>query len=223
MTNRKAFTLVELLVVIGIIAILAGLLLPAISQMHRSAQITGQKADFVTIANALDAYKADFGDYPRNDILTRFTTVPTTVPPVFAPIHLSLAAALMGPGPKVTQGPGGTGTAISQYEIGDGADPTEGLGSRAQTTNYPVTITTLMLTTSPASVTASALPPQLNSFIPGQTMGSITMSVGTVYEETVGFVIDSNNPTQLDLTSGAVFAGTPGHVASDKYVIKVPS
>jgi hypothetical protein len=49
------------------------------------------------------------------------------------------------------------------------------------------------------------------------------MSVGTVYEETVGFVIDPTNPTQLDLTSGPVFAGTPGHVASDKYVIKVPS
>ncbi len=80
MNNRKAFTLVELLVVIGIIAILAGLLLPAISQMHRSAQITGQKADFVTIANALDAYKADFGDYPRNDVLTRWNTGATADP-----------------------------------------------------------------------------------------------------------------------------------------------
>src|SRR5580704_5756026 len=120
MTNRKAFTLVELLVVIGIIAILAGLLLPAISKMHRSAQITGQKADFVTIANALDAYKADYGDYPRNDVLPRWNTNPAATPRTPAPIHLTLATALMGSGPQTTQT---TGAGV--YLVGDGAD---GLG-----------------------------------------------------------------------------------------------
>jgi prepilin-type N-terminal cleavage/methylation domain-containing protein len=218
MTNRKAFTLVELLVVIGIIAILAGLLLPAISQMHRSAQITGQKADFVTIANALDAYKADFGDYPRNDVLPRWNTGATLSPQTPAPIHLSLAAALMGAGPQVTQTTSG-----GVYMIGDGAD---GLGFRAQSTNYPVTIATLQLSSSPPTVTLSGSPPpQLGSFIPGQTTGSITMSVGTTYEETVGFVVDANTPSQLDLTSLPVYSstGTPSHQTSDKYLIKVPT
>jgi prepilin-type N-terminal cleavage/methylation domain-containing protein len=219
MNNRKAFTLVELLVVIGIITILMGLLLPAISQMHRSAQITGQKADFQTIATALDAYKADFGDYPKNDVLTRFTTNLLVTPAVLAPIHLTLAAALMGAGPQVTQTTSG-----GIYMVGDGAD---GLGFRAQTTNYPIPIGTLMLTGSPPSVTASTtLPPQLGSFIPGQTTGSITMSVGTIYEETVGFVVDATTPNQLDLTATPVFSGTPGHQitsAGDKYLIKVPT
>src|SRR5271154_1752165 len=129
MNNRKAFTLVELLVVIGIIAILAGLLLPMVNQVYRSSKITGQKADFVTIANALDAYKADFGDYPRNDVLPRWNTIPPTGA-LAAPIHLSLAAALMGGGPQVTQTTSG-----GVYMVGDGAD---GLGFRAQTTNVAV-------------------------------------------------------------------------------------
>ncbi|HEY1922028.1 MAG TPA: type II secretion system protein, partial [Tepidisphaeraceae bacterium] len=61
MNKRKAFTLVELLVVIGIIALLAGILLPAVNHMRRSAQITGQKADFQSIGTALEQYKSDFG------------------------------------------------------------------------------------------------------------------------------------------------------------------
>jgi prepilin-type N-terminal cleavage/methylation domain-containing protein len=221
MNNRKAFTLVELLVVIGIIAILVGLLLPAISQMHRSAQITGQKADFQAISTALTAYDADFGDYPRNNTLPTWSTTTLNAP---APIHLSLAAALMGAGPQVTQGPGGS-TNISQYEIGDGAD---GLGFRAQTVNIAVGgstsyTVTLSLTGSPPAVTLSALPVQLNSFVPGQTTGSITMSVGTIYEETVGFVVDATTATQLDLTAPPVFPSTADHAANDKYLIKIPT
>jgi hypothetical protein len=128
---------------------------------------------------------------------------------------------LMGAGPQVTQAPGGAGTSIGQYEIGDGAD---GLGFRAQTTNYSIAVSALQLTSSPATVTVSgSLPPQLGSFIPGQTTGSLTMSIGTVYEETVGFVVDPTNATQLDLTATPAFSGTPGHVAGDKYLIKVPT
>src|SRR5690349_14585048 len=101
--RRKAFTMIELLVVIGIIAVLAGILLPAINHMRRQAQINGQRADFVTISNALDAYKADYGDYPRNDVLPRWNTGIILNPQTPAPIHLSLAAALMGPGPQGNQ------------------------------------------------------------------------------------------------------------------------
>src|ERR1700684_3577784 len=96
MRYRKAFTLMELLVVIGIIAILAGLLLPAVNHMRHVAQIAAGKADLQAIATALDAYKADFGDYPRNTVLPKWATVQggTATP---APIFLSLATALMGP------------------------------------------------------------------------------------------------------------------------------
>jgi len=215
MNSRKAFTLIELLVVMAIILVLMGILLPVLSHMRRSAQITGQKADFVTISNALEAYKGDFGDYPRNNILTSWNVSGNALA---APIRLSLAAALIGPGPQVTQGPGGTGTNIGQYEIGDGAD---GLGFRAQTTNYAVTVSGISLTASPETITLSNPPPQLGSFVPGQTPGSITMSIGTIYEETVGFVVDSTTPGQLDLMAGAMYPSN--HATTDKYLIKVGS
>ena len=129
MKNRKGFTLVELLVVIGIISILAGLLLPAINKMRRSAQLASQKAEFTTISTALDQYKADFGDYPRNSALPRWNTAPGGTP-MPAPVYLSLAAALLGPGPWGTQY--ASNNPLNPVEYGDGAD---GFGFRAQMTN----------------------------------------------------------------------------------------
>src|SRR5208282_2966308 len=91
MNTRKAFTLIELLVVIGIIAILAGILLPAVNHMRKIAQLDGQRADFQSISTALEAYKADFGDYPRNTILQSWNTLPggASGTPVPAPIFLT--------------------------------------------------------------------------------------------------------------------------------------
>src|SRR5262245_28965684 len=64
---RRAFTLVELLIVIGIIIILASLLLVGVVRARRNASKLRTQADFQTISIALEAYKTDFGDYPRPD------------------------------------------------------------------------------------------------------------------------------------------------------------
>ena len=64
-SRRAGFTLIELLVVVGIIVLLAGLLLPMLYKTFRSASRTRLAADLNTIGTALDAYKSDFGDYPR--------------------------------------------------------------------------------------------------------------------------------------------------------------
>lgn len=68
MKKRNAFTLVELLIVISIIAVMAGLLMPAISTAQVKAKKMTSKNFMVQLATAIERYKADYGFYP--DILT---------------------------------------------------------------------------------------------------------------------------------------------------------
>ena len=63
--RRGGFTLVELLVVMGIIALLISLLVPTLARSVATARRTRVAAELAGIATALDAYKQDFGDYPR--------------------------------------------------------------------------------------------------------------------------------------------------------------
>ncbi|MFA5239598.1 MAG: type II secretion system protein [Phycisphaerae bacterium] len=62
--KKKAFTMVELLIVIGIITILVALLVPAMTTVKTMAKETQQKAQLTTIEMALTAFKNDYGDYP---------------------------------------------------------------------------------------------------------------------------------------------------------------
>lgn len=103
----RAFTLIEIMVAVIIIAVLIGLLFPAISRARRNAQIATMKLNFQTIATGLANYKQDFRDYPRNGFaLTDFwsssypesasSNVTLIVPPR---TDGTLAMALIGPGP----------------------------------------------------------------------------------------------------------------------------
>jgi type II secretory pathway pseudopilin PulG len=125
MNGRKALTLVELLVAIGIVAVLAIVVARIAIHLRRSAQTTGQRASFAAIESALTAYHQDFGDYPRNSILPKWNTRPNGAgaAPTPAPLFYSLATALLGPGPAVTQ------TVRGELQMGDGND---GPGFRSQ-------------------------------------------------------------------------------------------
>jgi general secretion pathway protein G len=59
-----AFTLIEILVVIAIIAILAGLLLQTSSYIQEKAGISRAQTEIKAMENALERYKVDTGDYP---------------------------------------------------------------------------------------------------------------------------------------------------------------
>jgi prepilin-type N-terminal cleavage/methylation domain-containing protein len=59
-----AFTLIELLVVISIIAILAALLLPALSRVKLKAQIKKVQMEANGIVNAIHTYEADYSKFP---------------------------------------------------------------------------------------------------------------------------------------------------------------
>jgi prepilin-type N-terminal cleavage/methylation domain-containing protein len=59
-----AFTLIELLVVISIIAILAALLLPALSRVKVKALVQRARTEAGSIANAIHTYESDYSKFP---------------------------------------------------------------------------------------------------------------------------------------------------------------
>lgn len=59
--HSDGFTIVELLVVISIIALLVGILVPAVQKARDSAKVTQSKSNIHQVAAALANYEADFG------------------------------------------------------------------------------------------------------------------------------------------------------------------
>jgi prepilin-type N-terminal cleavage/methylation domain-containing protein len=68
--KRSGLTLVEILVVVGIIAILTGMLLPAVSMVKRTAREAKQRVQFTAIDLALATFKNDYGTLPPSDPYT---------------------------------------------------------------------------------------------------------------------------------------------------------
>ncbi len=132
--KKTGLTIIELLIVLGIIALLVGLLLPAVSAVKKMAKETKQKAQFATIELALEAFKNDYGDYPPSDWFL--------LPPHPSSIHYCgsqrLAEALLGwdllgfhpnsawreDGLDVTGGPGTYDPAQTRDINGDGVPDT---------------------------------------------------------------------------------------------------
>ncbi len=64
--KTKGFTIVEMLTVMGIIAILIGLLVPALNQVKDYARQVQQKSQFHSIGVGLELFKTEFGSYPES-------------------------------------------------------------------------------------------------------------------------------------------------------------
>ena len=58
--GARGFTLIEMLVVIAIIAILAGLLLPVLSKVKGKARIASARSDMQNLIGAITAYEAEY-------------------------------------------------------------------------------------------------------------------------------------------------------------------
>jgi general secretion pathway protein G len=79
---RRAFTLIEILVVIVVIAILATLVAPNVFQHVGTAKATTAKSQIEMMSSALDAYRLDTGSYPNTaQGLQALQELPTIDPP----------------------------------------------------------------------------------------------------------------------------------------------
>ena len=68
--HSPGFTLIELIVVIAIIVILAGLVLTSVGYVQKNAARSRAGAEIAAMSAALESYRADNGVYPSNTVAT---------------------------------------------------------------------------------------------------------------------------------------------------------
>lgn len=78
----RAFTLIELLIVVAIIAILAAIAVPNFLEAQMRAKVSRVKADMRTIATALESYHVDNNHYPETFITPRWERFVVLTSPV---------------------------------------------------------------------------------------------------------------------------------------------
>ena len=93
--SRRAFTLIELLIVMAIIIVLAGLILATANYVQKKGQRSRAEAEIAAISAALENYKADNGVYPRDSITDNLDVATTTVTD-YDPPNLKLYEYLSG-------------------------------------------------------------------------------------------------------------------------------
>lgn len=113
-SGEKGFTLVELLVVIGIIGILAMMLLPQFRGMRDRARIASCQSNLKNVGTTLEAFYADNERYPVNQaafdlaVAANIRTCPhdTVAYVYFADASVTSAAAGVVDGMPAADGPG---------------------------------------------------------------------------------------------------------------------
>jgi prepilin-type N-terminal cleavage/methylation domain-containing protein len=66
MGTKRGFSLMEILIVIGIIAILGAVIYAPLKSARDKAYVGRSKMEFNSLNNALELYKIDHGDYPAD-------------------------------------------------------------------------------------------------------------------------------------------------------------
>ncbi len=92
--KKIGFTIVELLTVMSVIALLLGILVPALNTVRRIAKDTRQRAQFHSISVALEVYVGETEQYPESTIRPSTSGIPDAAPYTVGAHHL--AEALLG-------------------------------------------------------------------------------------------------------------------------------
>lgn len=93
--GSRGFTLIEILVVITVIAILAGLVSPMVFRNVGDAKVTAAKAQIETFGLALDTYRMDNDYYPTTEQgLGALQAIPVPEPPRWRGPYLKKAVPL---------------------------------------------------------------------------------------------------------------------------------
>ena len=102
--KKKAFTLVELILVITILGILAALVLPTFQGNVATAKESASKSNLMTIRTQIELYKLQHNGYPPGyvngvgtDIATLVLQFTTTVTGIVSPITIPADPFLYGP------------------------------------------------------------------------------------------------------------------------------
>ena len=108
---RGAFTLIELVVVVGLILILTGLVLSTVGYARKKAARARAETEVAAMAAALESYKSDNAAYPSTDetnaLDARSDLNPSTQ--VYQSASLILYARLSGDPPPYNRQPSGKG------------------------------------------------------------------------------------------------------------------
>ncbi len=137
---KRAFTLIELLIVVAIIAILAAIAVPNFLEAQTRSRVSRVLADFRSVATAIESYAVDYNNYPPGYktapiyglmALTTPTAYMTVAylwdpfrPPGFLPSKSSYTYELMNANNKVIEA--GSGPYIVD-PANPGGEPTKGV------------------------------------------------------------------------------------------------
>jgi prepilin-type N-terminal cleavage/methylation domain-containing protein len=216
---RRAFTLIEILVVVVIIAILIGLVLPAIKRSYLKGQILTEKLNLQAIVTALNNYKTDFRDYPRNGFA--MTDIPSSSYPFPDPYcpdqpHTdpSLAIALIGPGPAQVVLSNGN---WNNYNNGD-PDGADGPGFKSGLAVYQATTVT-----GPVIVGATSIKIAFNVQVPANNLISspplfTVVSIGGPGSPDGSIPVKSYSGTTINLAVPVQGTLVPGSTTPQGYL-----